>query len=213
MLPLQYCNVITGRGVWQLQCSLAVAKKYSVKLKDGMIISDGLFCTKLLKHACRGAAAAQRPMGAVTLLGCLQRYVRAERLGPGQAWVCARCQTRRPAVKQMSIRRLPPVLCLHLKRFEHTVRQMTKLGKLYHVKLFSLNAIKFITSLSDLTCITLSCSWNHNLGTSMSGYHVVLNFTDFQVILGTSTPYDSIYVWVLHYKAFFRQGLCPQQHA
>lgn len=30
-----------------------------------------------------------------------------------------RCQTRQRAVKQMSIRRLPPVLCFHAKRFEH----------------------------------------------------------------------------------------------
>jgi ubiquitin C-terminal hydrolase len=30
------------------------------------------------------------------------------------------------AVKQMSIRRLPPVLCLHVKRFEHMVRVFQK---------------------------------------------------------------------------------------
>ena len=30
-----------------------------------------------------------------------------------------RCKTRQQAVKQMSMRRLPPVLCFHAKRFEH----------------------------------------------------------------------------------------------
>ena len=38
-----------------------------------------------------------------------------------QVWPrrCKGCQT---AVKQMSIRRLPPVLCLHVKRFEHSFK-------------------------------------------------------------------------------------------
>ena len=36
-------------------------------------------------------------------------------------WCCTgcRCKTRQRAVKQMSVRRLPPVLCFHAKRFEH----------------------------------------------------------------------------------------------
>lgn len=67
----------------------------------------------------------QTPYGAATLLGCLHRFVRPESLGPGERWTCGRCQAERRAVKQMSIRRLPPVLCLHVKRFEHTVRDVT----------------------------------------------------------------------------------------
>ena len=62
------------------------------------------------------------PYGAATLLGCLHRFVRPEALGPGERWTCGRCQAERRAVKQMSICRLPPVLCLHVKRFEHTVQ-------------------------------------------------------------------------------------------
>ena len=62
------------------------------------------------------------PYGAATLLGCLHRFVRPEALGPGERWTCGRCQVERRAVKQMSICRLPPVLCLHVKRFEHTVQ-------------------------------------------------------------------------------------------
>ena len=60
--------------------------------------------------------------GAVSLLGCLQRFVRPERLGAAEHWVCGGCARPQHAVKQMSVHRLPPVLCLHVKRFEHTVR-------------------------------------------------------------------------------------------
>lgn len=45
--------------------------------------------------------------------------MKSEQLGSGERWVCDRCQSQQQAVKQMSIRRLPPVMCLHIKRFEH----------------------------------------------------------------------------------------------
>ena len=66
-----------------------------------------------------GSVTAQ--YGAASLVGCLHRFVRPESLGPGERWTCERCRLQQRAVKQMSIRRLPPVLCLHVKRFEHTV--------------------------------------------------------------------------------------------
>ncbi|KAL0047634.1 hypothetical protein WJX82_008089 [Trebouxia sp. C0006] len=40
-------------------------------------------------------------------------------------WVCSRCQCERTALKQMSIRQLPPVLCLHMKRFKATDKGAT----------------------------------------------------------------------------------------
>ena len=67
--------------------------------------------------------------GSVSLLGCLQRFVRPERLGTAEQWVCGGCSRLQHAVKQMSVHRLPPVLCLHVKRFEHTVRPRLQSGK------------------------------------------------------------------------------------
>ncbi|KAL0041778.1 hypothetical protein WJX79_004163 [Trebouxia sp. C0005] len=55
-------------------------------------------------------------------LACLHRFVRPETL---HRWVCSRCQCERTALKQMSIRQLPPLLCLHMKRFKATDKGAT----------------------------------------------------------------------------------------
>lgn len=62
-----------------------------------------------------------------TLLGCLDFFTKPERLGSDQQLYCQSCDAMRDSLKQMSIRRLPPVLCLHIKRFEHShVRKMSR---------------------------------------------------------------------------------------
>lgn len=58
-------------------------------------------------------------MNELSLAGCLRRFVRPERLGPAAQWRCSACGSSAAALKQMSIRRLPLVLCFHVKRFEH----------------------------------------------------------------------------------------------
>lgn len=62
-----------------------------------------------------------------TLLGCLDLFTKPEKLGSDQKFFCENCQERQDSVKQMSIKRLPLVLCLHIKRFEHfPVRRMSR---------------------------------------------------------------------------------------
>ncbi|KIM33627.1 hypothetical protein M408DRAFT_326298 [Serendipita vermifera MAFF 305830] len=55
----------------------------------------------------------------VTLASCLRRFTGQEKLQP-KDYVCGQCKTSAiEATKQLSIRKLPPVLCIQLKRFEH----------------------------------------------------------------------------------------------
>jgi ubiquitin carboxyl-terminal hydrolase 22/27/51 len=62
-----------------------------------------------------------------TLLGCLDLFTRPEKLGPDQKLYCENCKESRESQKQMSIKRLPSVLCLHIKRFEHSAaRNMSR---------------------------------------------------------------------------------------
>ncbi|KAI8967242.1 hypothetical protein BDF20DRAFT_1004934 [Mycotypha africana] len=54
-----------------------------------------------------------------TLLDCLDRYTQPEKLGLNE-YSCSKCgNTFQEATKQLSFKRLPPVLSIQLKRFEH----------------------------------------------------------------------------------------------
>lgn len=59
------------------------------------------------------------------LLDCLRRYCTSERLPPS-SYTCPQCGPVE-ASKQLSLRRLPPVLCIQLKRFEHTATSSFKI--------------------------------------------------------------------------------------
>ncbi|KAJ2787655.1 hypothetical protein GGI15_000545 [Coemansia interrupta] len=62
--------------------------------------------------------------GHVTSLhDCLAHFTRAEALA---GYACLRCGTPGAAVKQLSIKELPPVLALQLKRFRHGARRGAK---------------------------------------------------------------------------------------
>ncbi|KAF8400478.1 hypothetical protein HHK36_013776 [Tetracentron sinense] len=82
-----------------------------------------------------------------TLLGCLDLFTRPERLGSDQKLHCEHCQERRDSLKQMSIRRLPLVLCLHIKRFEHSpIRKMSRKIDRHLQFPFSLDMAPYLSS-------------------------------------------------------------------
>lgn len=57
----------------------------------------------------------------VSLLGALRRLTHTELLGAaGSSWRCAACGASLGATKRLSLAKLPPVLVLHAKRFEHS---------------------------------------------------------------------------------------------
>ncbi|KAL2622195.1 hypothetical protein R1flu_002400 [Riccia fluitans] len=85
--------------------------------------------------------------GNSTLLGCLDRFTRPERLGANEKFYCQRCQTRQESIKQMSIRKLPLVLCFHIKRFEHSSTKNTSRKVDRYVQFpFSLDMAPYISS-------------------------------------------------------------------
>lgn len=82
-----------------------------------------------------------------TLLGCLDLFTRPEKLGSDQKLYCQNCQERQDSSKQMSIRRLPLVLCLHIKRFEHSlIRKMSRKIDSYLHFPFSLDMTPYLSS-------------------------------------------------------------------
>lgn len=82
-----------------------------------------------------------------TLIGCLDLFTKPEKLGPDQKLHCQNCQERQDSVKQLSIRRLPLVLCLHIKRFEHSiVRKASRKIDCYLQFPFSLDMDPYLSS-------------------------------------------------------------------
>ncbi|OAJ40007.1 hypothetical protein BDEG_23788 [Batrachochytrium dendrobatidis JEL423] len=68
-----------------------------------------------------------------SLLQCLEGFTIPERLGPNQ-YTCASCaNTHQEATKQLSMKHLPPVLAIQLKRFEHTATASTKIDTFVRV--------------------------------------------------------------------------------
>ena len=64
--------------------------------------------------------AALDRQGEGTLENSLRHYTRRERLQTGHCFTCCACGARgETSFKQLSFRRLPPVLCMHIKRFRH----------------------------------------------------------------------------------------------
>ncbi|GAA5981709.1 hypothetical protein JCM10908_004573 [Rhodotorula pacifica] len=53
----------------------------------------------------------------VSLMACLETFVRDEILDRDDAWHCPRCKKERKSVKKLSLSKLPPILVIHLKRF------------------------------------------------------------------------------------------------
>ncbi|KAF8824183.1 hypothetical protein HHX47_DHR8000458 [Lentinula edodes] len=56
--------------------------------------------------------------GKIPVQNCLKAFFNVEVMEGDDAWDCPRCKTKRPATKTLSLARLPPVLVIHLKRFE-----------------------------------------------------------------------------------------------
>uniref|UniRef100_A0A5B7CAR0 ubiquitinyl hydrolase 1 n=1 Tax=Davidia involucrata TaxID=16924 RepID=A0A5B7CAR0_DAVIN len=86
-------------------------------------------------------------IGVSTLVGCLDLFTRPEKLGSDQKFFCQNCQERQDSLKQMSIRRLPLVLCLHIKRFEHSpIKKMSKKIDRHLQFPFSLDMTPYLSS-------------------------------------------------------------------
>ncbi|KAH6637444.1 ubiquitin carboxyl-terminal hydrolase-like protein 22 [Boeremia exigua] len=75
---------------------------------------------KKRRHADKGEEAS------LDLRDCLDRFTAKEKLESAQ-YTCRNCDSPQNAIKQLSIKRLPPVLSIHLKRFEHSKATSSKI--------------------------------------------------------------------------------------
>lgn len=121
----------------------------SLDLEPNQGVSAKMGSTKS-HHSCNGEADSMNSSqncGTSTLMGCLDRFTRPERLGSDQKFFCQQCQVRQESLKQMSIRKLPLVSCFHIKRFEHSsIRNMSRKVDRYLQFPFSLDMAPYLSS-------------------------------------------------------------------
>lgn len=60
---------------------------------------------------------------------CLKDFTKEEELGEDETWYCAKCQEHRTIAKKFDIWKLPPILVIHLKRFQAVNNRWVKSNK------------------------------------------------------------------------------------
>ncbi|KAL4264076.1 Ubiquitin-specific protease doa4 [Pleurotus pulmonarius] len=82
--------------------------------------------------------------GKIHLQKCLDAFFNHEVMEKDDAWDCPRCKTKRKATKQLSLARLPPILLIHLKRFETRGRFSDKIDTFVEYPLKALDLTNFM---------------------------------------------------------------------
>ena len=87
-----------------------------------------------------------------SLAACLRSFTRAERLLSAERCWCTHCGKLQDSAKQLSIYRLPNVLCFHLKRFKHTANSKTPSTKIDTFVEFPLHSLNMRPHTSAHVC-------------------------------------------------------------
>ncbi|XP_066297333.1 ubiquitin carboxyl-terminal hydrolase 32-like isoform X2 [Branchiostoma lanceolatum] len=64
------------------------------------------------------AASRRAQSEPIDLDTCLKAFTKEEELGEEERWYCSKCQEHQLAAKKLDIWRLPPILIVHMKRFQ-----------------------------------------------------------------------------------------------
>jgi len=78
------------------------------------------------------------------LFDCLASFIQLEELADSELYYCPNCKEKQKSTKKFWIRRLPNVLCLHLKRFRWNSHFRTKVDSVVEFPLKNLDMSKFV---------------------------------------------------------------------
>lgn len=79
------------------------------------------------------------------LIDCLSSFIELEELTETELYYCTNCQQKQRSTKRFWIRRLPDVLCLHLKRFRYNNYLRTKIDNYIKFPIQGLDMKRFVT--------------------------------------------------------------------
>ncbi|KAJ2797448.1 hypothetical protein H4S07_005944, partial [Coemansia furcata] len=98
--------------------------KYSTLEQVGSVSIDEL------PRVAPAKSPAKRAQRKITLEECMAEFTRAEKLGEDDPWFCGKCQEHQQATKKFDLWRVPEILVVHLKRFQHSRAWRDKLDAL-----------------------------------------------------------------------------------
>jgi len=124
------------------------AQSFLVDLMQGQLRSS-LTCSKCGHQSSRFdpfmylSVPVSQEMSNVT--DCISEYIQPEELTGDERWYCEKCKAKVDARKKIDLWTLPPVLVLHLKRFEYdpSTQQFEKTANRLNMKLSGLDLSEF----------------------------------------------------------------------
>ena len=97
------------------------------------------------------AASRKAATEPITLAKCLEAFTQEEKLGDNDKIYCSVCKTHQPCIKKLQIWRLPPVLIIHLKRFQFVNSRWIKSHKIVDFPLRSLDPTNYLAAVPAAT--------------------------------------------------------------
>uniref|UniRef100_A0A8C4EFH0 Ubiquitin carboxyl-terminal hydrolase 32 n=1 Tax=Dicentrarchus labrax TaxID=13489 RepID=A0A8C4EFH0_DICLA len=73
---------------------------------------------RIVEEHCSVEQSRRAQAEPISLDSCLKAFTSEEELGEDELYYCSKCKTHRLATKKLDLWRLPPVLIVHLKRFQ-----------------------------------------------------------------------------------------------
>jgi len=111
--------------------------------------------------------------GMMHVTDCINKFLEEERLTGSEQWFCERCERKVDAIKKIDIWKLPPVLVLHLKRFEFDASTFTyrKTENRLSMKLTFLDLSDFCSSEQRDGAVYNVVGVSNHLGSFGSGHY------------------------------------------
>ncbi|XP_069581042.1 ubiquitin carboxyl-terminal hydrolase 32-like [Brachyistius frenatus] len=73
---------------------------------------------RIVEEHCSVEQSRRAQAEPISLDSCLKAFTSEEELGEDELYYCSKCKTHRLATKKLDLWRLPPILIVHLKRFQ-----------------------------------------------------------------------------------------------
>ena len=122
------------------------------KVNQSLIEHNNLNCQERawVEHDTVAASrkAATEP---ITLAKCLEAFTQEEELGHDDKIYCASCKTHQMVTKKLQIWRLPPILIIHLKRFQNVNSRWIKSHKIVDFPLTQLDPTGYLAAVPAAT--------------------------------------------------------------